>query len=451
MPGLPAGVGASCRNAMYLTQRALLLLLLAAPFIALATWLPALEWVAGAYVLLCLLLFLIDWARAQPVSQFDVEREHDGKLSLGADNPIRLTVRNRQRRPVSFQVRDEPPEEFEIGKRILTGEVGARQKWEGVYTVRPLRRGDYYFGNLNLRWRGPLELVVRQATIAARAPVKVYPNLLDVRRYDLLLRENRLQELGLRHTRIPGQGTEFERLREYRPDDEYRRIDWKATARRHRPITVEFQTERSQNIIAVLETGRMMQSPVAEIAKLDYAVNAVLLLSYVATGMGDKVGLMTFADRVDSFLRPRAGRGQFYRMLDRLYAVEAHAVEPDYGRALRHLALVQRKRALVVIFTDLSGGASVQSLVEHVTLLAKRSLPLVVTISDPDIHAAATERPQVSLDVYRRAAATQLLEERQIILDALERQGVITLDVPANQLSLAVIDRYLSLKQRSRL
>jgi len=436
---------------MYLTRRALLLLLLAAPFIAAATWLPALEWVAGGYVLLCLLLFAFDWYRARPVREFEVKRAHDSKLSLGADNPIRLAVRNRQRRPVSFQIRDEPPEDFDIRQRILGGEVAARQTWTGVYYVRPLRRGDYVFGNLNLRWHGPLGLVVRQATIRAAEPVKVYPNLLDVRRYDLLLRENRLQELGLRHTRIPGQGTEFERLREYRPDDEYRRIDWKATARRHRPITVEFQTERSQNIIAVLDTGRMMQSPVAEIAKLDYAVNAVLLLGYVATGMGDKVGMMTFADDVGRFLRPRAGRGQFYRMLERLYGIEAHAVEPDFGRALNYLALQQRKRALIVIFTDLSGGASVHALVQHVSVLAKRSLPLVVTISDPDIHAAAGAWPRESLDVYRRAAASELLEERRIILDGLERQGVLTLDVPANELSIAVINRYLELKRRSRL
>jgi uncharacterized protein (DUF58 family) len=260
-----------------------------------------------------------------------------------------------------------------------------------------------------------------------------------------------LQELGLRHTRLPGQGTEFERLREYRPDDEYRHIDWKATARRHRPITVEFQTERSQSIVAVLDTGRMMLSPVNEIAKLDYAVNAVLLLGYVATGMGDKIGMMTFADDVGRFLHPRAGRGQFYRMLERLYAVEAHAVEPDYPRALSYLARQQRKRALIVIFTDLSGGASVRALVEYVSVLAKRSLPLVVTISDPDVHQAATAQATDSQDVYRRAAAMQLLEERQMVLDALERQGVLTLDVPANELSLAVINRYLSLKRRARL
>jgi uncharacterized protein (DUF58 family) len=436
---------------MHLTLRAILLLLLAAPLMAMATWAPVLEWLAWLYALLGLGLFALDWRRAGRVGRFEVSRRHDTKLSLGADNPIHLTVRNRGQRPVSFWLRDEPPDAFEIDRRIFAGEIAARRSWQGTYRVRPLRRGDYKFGDLNLRWRGPLGLIVRQARIEAAGPVKVYPNLLDVRRYDLLLRRNRLQELGLRHTRMFGEGTEFERLREYLPDDEYRRIDWKATARRNRPVTIEYQTERSQNVIAVLDTGRMMQSPVAQIAKLDYVVNAILFLAYVALGKGDKVGLMTFADEVAQFVTPRQGRGQFYRMLELLYGIEAQPVEPDYRRALSYLALKQRKRSLMVIFTDLSGGVSMQSLVGHVSVLARRSLPLVVTISDPDIHAAAQQRPYDSLTVYQRAAACQLLDERQVALDNLRRQGVLTLDVPANQLSMAVINRYLELKGRTLL
>jgi len=190
---------------------------------------------------------------------------------------------------------------------------------------------------------------------------------------------------------------------------------------------------------------------VAQIAKLDYVVNAALFLTYVATGKGDKMGLMTFADDVAQFITPHQGRGQFYRILELLYAIKAQAVEPNYRRALSYLALKQRKRALIVIFTDLSGGVSMQSLVSHVSVLARRSLPLVVTISDPDIHRAARLRPHDSLTVYQRAAAAQLLDERQVALDNLRRQGVLTLDVPANQLSMAVINRYLELKGRTLL
>lgn len=433
------------------TNRAVLLLLLAAPLLAASTWAPALAWIAGLFLLFSLALWLVDWRLAGPVQRFDVQRQHDDRLSLGADNPIHLEATNRSARPVVFWLRDEPPAPFGVAPHVFDGQIAAWGRWTGSYRVRPLRRGDYQFGAINLRWLGPLGLVMRQGRIDAAQQVKVYPNLLDVRRYDLLLRRNRLQELGLRPSRQFGQGSEFERLREYQPDDDFRRIDWKATARRRRPITVEFETERSQTVIALLDAGRMMQSPVAQIAKLDYAVNAVLFLAYVASGKGDKMGLMTFADDVMNYIAPRQGRGQFYRMLESLYAVEAQPVEPDYGQALSYLAAKQRRRSLLVIFTDLSGGISMQSLASHAASLARHSLPLVVTISDPDMHTTAHMAPDNSLAVYQRAAAQQMLDERQLMLDSLRRQGVQTLDVPANQLSSAVINRYLELKERQML
>jgi len=431
--------------------RGILILLLAAPIIALGVLLRGFEWIGWLYALSIIILFIVDWRMAGQVNRFDVTRQHETKLSLGVQNPVTISVRNRFRRGTSFEVRDEAPEAFQIETRLLSGNVQPLGTWTGVYHLQPLRRGDYLFGNITLRWKSPLGLIFRQGTVNAAGPVKVYPNLLDVRMYDLLLRRNRLQELGMRTTRMFGEGTEFERLREYSPDDEYRRINWKATARRHRPVTVQYQTERSQTVIAVLDTGRMMQTPVANIAKLDYAVNAVLFLGYVAASKGDRVGVMSFADDVTHYLAPRQGRGQFYRMLEVLYAVDAQQVEPNYRKALTYLAVKQRRRALVVIFTDLSSGASLDSLIAQVSSLARSSLPLVVTISDPDVHAAANQEPHDSLSVYQRASAAQMLDERRIVLDTLRKRGVLTLDVPANQLSMAVINRYLELKGRTML
>lgn len=433
------------------TTRALLLILITAPIMALGARLPFMEWVAWGYALFVIAMMYFDWRMAGDIKQFDLMREHDNKLSLGAENPIRVRLRNRSWRGTSFTVRDEAPELFKIETRTMEGHIAPRGTWEHIYHVRPLRRGDYQFGDLTLRWLGPLGLIIRQAKVDAKAPVKVYPNLLDVRRYDLLLRRNRLQEMGLRTTRQFGEGTEFERLREYLPDDEYRRINWKATARRNFPVTTEYQTERSQQVMAVLDTGRMMQSPVADIAKLDYVVNAVLLLTYVATGKGDRVGMLSFADDVQHYLGPRQGRGQFYRMLELLYAVEPQPVEPNYRKALAYLAVKQRRRALVIVFTDLTGGASLNSLVGQMSMLARSSLPLLVTISDPDVVNASQMRPSDSLGVYQRAAASQLLDERRVVLDSLRQRGVLTLDVPANQLSMSVINRYLELKGRMQL
>lgn len=431
------------------TFRGLLFLLPVALLLALGAWLPIMPAFAGMYLVFALALFGLDWRLAGDAVRFRLARRHEPRLSLGSDNPITLSLYNPDPRPLAFAVRDEAPDEFQIETRTLAGSASARSGWQATYHVRPLRRGDYRFGDLNLRWLGPLRLLQRQARLPAAGPVKVFPNLLDVRRYDLLLKRNRLQEMGLRHTRQFGEGDEFERLREYLPDDEYRRIHWKASAHRHRPITVEYEIERSQNILAVLDIGRMMQSPVEQIAKLDYVINAALLLGYVATGKGDRVGLMTFSDNVCQYLSPRDGRAQFYRMLETLYNIEAEPVEPDYGRAFAYLGLKHRKRALVVVFTDITGGASMSTLVSHAARLSKQNLVLVVTISDPDVHAAARLHPQDSITTYQRDAGEQLMEERKTILEDLRRRGVLTLDIPANELSIAVINRYLELKGRS--
>ncbi len=442
---------------MQITRRSVLLLLLTAPLIAASTWLPALGWVAMGYFLLCIALFILDGRSAVPLARLEVTRSHAQKLSLGAANTITLSINNHSRQAVIFWLRDEPPDEFKIEKAgtkfayVLDGQAAPHGAWQSRYTVTPLRRGNYRFGDLTLRWLGPLGLVVRQARIPAAADIKVYPNLLDVERYELLLRRNRLQEMGLRHSRQRGEGTEYERLREYLPDDDFRRIDWKATARRNRPVTVEYETERSQNIFLAVDTGRMMQSPVERIAKLDYVINSALLLAYVAIGKGDKVGLLTFADQVDTFLSPAQGKGQFYKALELLYAIRPQPVEPDYHTGLSYLAVKQRKRALVVLFTDLSGGRSMEELVSHAAVLLRTHLVMVVTIADPDVHSAARQAPRDALGAYQRAVAGQILEDRQLALDRLRRQGILVLDAPANRLSTDVINRYLELKGQTRL
>jgi uncharacterized protein (DUF58 family) len=302
-----------------------------------------------------------------------------------------------------------------------------------------------------MRWWGVLGLIIRQARFAAATDVKVYPNLLDIRKYELLVRRGQLQEMGLRHTRMLGSGTEFERLREYQFDDEFRRIDWKAMARRGKPITREFETERSQNILCMLDVGRLMRSPVGDLAKVDYAINAVLMLSYVAGLRGDKVGLLAFADQVTHYLAPRAGKGQFYRMLALLYAVESQPVESDYTRAFAYLGTRHKKRSLIVVFSDLASGLAAKAVVAQVAPLYPRHLPLLVAISDPSVVELAHLAPVDSSSVYQRAVAEQLLDERTLIMESLRQRGVLTLDVPANELTISVVNKYLELKARGRI
>ncbi len=433
------------------TGRLLTTLLLGAVVIVGTSIVPGLVWLAVLYFGALLTLVIMDVVLTTRPEQVVVVRNHDSKLSLGVDNLIVVPITNNSPRPLRLSMRDEYPDPFLSAHMIATAQVGPFRTSDVRYHVRPLKRGDYRFGATNLRYRSTLGTFQRQVRYPTEAGVRVYPNVLDVRKYDLMARKGLLMELGLRNARVFGSGTEFERLRDYTTDDEFRRINWKGTARRNKLIAVEYETERSQHVVCVIDTGRLMRPPIGALAKLDYAVNTALLTSYVATLRGDQVGLLTFADDVGVYLAPGKGRGQFYTMLELLYNLQSQPVEADYGRALSYLGVKNKRRSLIILFTDLQTLDAAQPIIAYMGRLARQHVPLLVTMSDPNVTRLADQTLDTSQAVYSRAIAEQLLDERKIILDTLNRAGVLTLDVQADQLSIAVINRYLELKTRGRL
>lgn len=442
-----------------LTLRAFTLTLIGTTLLVLSAALPILSAVAAVYLIGLAVLIGLDRQQAGRSSQFTLRRQHDSKLSLGVANPITIRVTSRRDRPTTLTIRDEPPLLFFGAERaVVSGEVAGRESADFSYGVRPLKRGDFTFGDLNLRWQGPLRLWARQAVISAAAPVKVYPNLQAIRQFELLARRDQLAEIGVRNVRRRGEGTAFESLRDYTPDDPYRSINWKATARRGKPISTDYEPERSQRVLIALDIGRMMRSPIRvdepdgavwNMAKVDFVINSVLLFAYVATLRGDQVGLLVFADRVEQFIPPAAGRAHFQTLLEAMYKLTSQPVEADYARALAYLRTSQKQRALVVLFTDLSGARAADSLLAHLPRLVPRHVPLLVTIRDPALEAEAHQPIHDSAAVYRRAVAEQLIDERRLLLEKLHQRGVLTLDVNAQTLTMAVVNRYLELKQRA--
>ncbi len=443
-----------------LTARFLGLALIAPALLVLAALLPFLAPAAVVYGLGLLVILLLDRNAAGKPDQFNVRREHDGKLSLGAENLITIHVESRAQRPVHLTVRDEAPLLFvgsDVENTTLAQTIYPRTPTELTYYVRPVRRGDFEFGNITIRYSSPAGLYTRQATLPTANTVKVYPNLYEIRKYDLLVRRDQLAEMGLRNVRVRGEGSAFESLREYSQGDPYKIINWKATARRGKPISTDFEPERSQRVMVLLDAGRMMRSPVRvddpdgvswNMAKIDFVLNSVLLFSYVATLKGDQVGMLVFADHVRQYIAPSAGRGQFQKLLEAMYALQSEPVEADYGQAMAFLRTQSKKRSLVVLFTDLSGLRASEALTRHVPRLMPRHLPVVVTIRDPALDEEANQGLDTSNAVYRRAVAEQLIDERRLLLDTLQRQGVLTLDVAAEHLTMSVVNQYLRLKAR---
>jgi uncharacterized protein (DUF58 family) len=330
-----------------------------------------------------------------------------------------------------------------------------------TYHVRPPRRGDATFGDLYLRVEGPLGLTRRSFRQRNTAqPVRVYPNLRELRRYDLMVRRGlEAQPVG-RPVRVAGASTEFERVREYLPDDEFRRINWKATARRGQPMVNQFEAERSQNLVVLLDAGRAMAA-LAErgsdeedadsgLTKLDYALNASLLLAYVASLRGDRVALLAYADDVRAFVPPQRGRRALLATVQTLYNLRAEPVEPDHGRAFEFLGQRNLRRSLVVLFTDLADRESSANLAAHVMRAARQHLVICVTLGDPNVRRPARQRPADGPSLYQKMVAQQLLDDRAAVLAQLASHGVLTVDTDADKLHPKLIGTYLEVKERGR-
>ena len=378
----------------------------------------------------------------------DVQRIADPQLSVGAPNRIAVTVRNPFGRELRVRVRDDAPTSFRVDRREASIAVPAGGTATLTYLARPRYRGTFRFGDIHARAVGPLDLVERQSVVRASAPANVYPDLREIRKYDITTRRGLAYDAGQRRARVPGAGSIFERLREYEPDDDPRSISWTATARRGRPISVEYESERQQRVVIVLDSGRMMASTLGELTKLDHAVNTALMLGYVATAKGDEVGLLGYSDGIRSFVPPRRGRRQFLRMAEALRRLEVTTTESDPRTALGFLRSRVARRALVVLFTDLVDTDASRGLVTAVTRLAGNNLVLCCVLADPRLAELGRDAPATTAGVYERTIAQTVIEDRARALAVLRHHGVHTIDVPSDRLTVAVIQRYLELKKR---
>ena len=291
----------------------------------------------------------------------------------------------------------------------MAGTILPHASAELRYGVRPTRRGLYEFGDIFLRWRTQLGLLIRQKRIRARDAVKVYPNVASLARYELAAQRHRMAEMGLMPVRLRGRGSMFESLRDYVPGDDPADVAWKATARHGRLITRNYETERSQNVLVVLDCGRLMVPQVDQLSRLDCAINASLLLSYVAMKQGDYIGLVAFSDRIEAYVPPVKGRAALCRMNEALYRLEARLREPNYEQVCKFLALRHRKRSLIVILTDVIDKNASSMLLAYTARFARYHLPLCVTLRNLQVERLAAAEPQAVADCFTKTVALKML------------------------------------------
>lgn len=415
------------------------------------------QWFGLGYIVCLLVLAAIDISNLRDSRKCTVSRVPETVLSLGEQNPVFIEIEHDGSFPLWITVKDEPPQEFEVHPRTLTLRMRPQEYVKANYKVKPNERGHYIFGSLNVRYTTILGLMMREERISCEMPVKVYPDVFQTKKHLVLARENRATQMGLRKSRLLGQGYQFERLRDYVPDDSMRHVDWKATARRGSLITREYDVEQSQHIMIVLDMGRTMASRTVDegnqlgMTKADYAINASVLLAHVAAQSDDRVGLFCFAESPITFVPPGKGKAQASALMEALYDLQPRTEESDYFVNLNILSQKQRKRSLVFVFTDLIDPESSRSLITSMSLLIQKHLVVCIALADYELPTILDTSPANVPDMYTQAVALSIIHERRRALAQLSKLGVITIDATPSDLTVSAVNKYLQLKREARI
>ena len=404
-----------------------------------------------------LLAALADWLLSTRPAELEVERKLPGIVPLGTQARIEWTVAHRRDAPRrtgrSLRVRlaDELAPSLAAATRRARVALAPGGRASAATTIRPVRRGRFTPTEIVVRVEGPLGLVARQRRRRLEGVLRVYPPFHSRDEAELRINRARILEVGLRSAQGRGGGTEFDSLREYGVDDEFRRMDWAATARANKPIVRTYRAERNQTVLLLLDTGRTMAGLVAGVPRLEHAMDAVMMLTAVATRLGDRAGMVAFDAEVRAMVGAGHARDQLSRVTEAMYSLEPKLVESDYRGAFAATLSRFRRRTMLVVLTELAEQAVTQSLVPALPLIARDHLMVVASVTDPEVSQWATSSPLEAGAAYRKAAATAALADRRRTVARLHGLGAVVVDAPPRRLAPDLADAYLKVKATGRL
>ncbi len=436
---------------VWFSARCIYALLALAALLALGVWTP-LAWYAGCLGAVLVIASLCTDAVLGPRSaELSIEREGDRAFVLRIPSALHYRVTNRSKVGVRCGIIETPVDLLQFDDRDIVTVVTPRSLVRLERSVLPCARGTEALTVLYAWVENGIGLLRRRIRVAAQAEIRVYPDLSAVQRYGSLRAHNRLIESGLRRMRLRGTGTQFESLREWSYGDAYRWIDWKATAKRGKLMVAQHEVERSQNVMLLLDCGRLMTARIKERSKFDYVVTAALSVATIAGLANDKVGFLAFAEDVIDALTPRASKKAVPEITGRIYGLQPRFQEADYGRAFNYMRAHLAKRTLIIFFTDMFDPVASATVLEQMGNLGTRHLIVCVFMNDAAIQQALSSPVESVRDAYRASVAMTLLEERRKAAVLLAARGVHVIDAPAANLSVSLINAYLDIKRRGLL
>ncbi|MDJ0678496.1 MAG: DUF58 domain-containing protein [Xenococcaceae cyanobacterium MO_167.B52] len=432
-----------------LSLRCYFLLLLGLPFaFILAVFLNNQISIIATVIYDFIVLSLAIWdGMAVKRNKVKITRQSLARLSVGKDNHVNLEITTDQ--AATIQVKDDYPQKFSVSTENFAIVVPKNTTETLTYNVHPTSRGKYTWGDISVRQLGNLGLAWNQWEVAAKQQVSVYPDLIGLRSLNIRLT---LENTGMmRRARKIGNGTEFAELREYSQGDDLRLIDWKATARKNRPLIKVLEPEQEQTLFILLDRGRLMTAQVQGLKRFDWGINATLSLALAGLSRGDKVGVAVFDRDITTWIPPERGQSHLAKLIESLTPLQPVLLEPDYLGAVTKVVTQQTRRALVVLITDIIDATASTELLGAMIKLTPRYLPFCVSLRDPKVDTIAHTPTNNIKDTYSRAVALDLLSQRQSAFASLKHKGVLVLDAPCDKISEELVDRYLNLKGKSLL
>lgn len=377
------------------------------------------------------------------------ERWLPDRFSMGDDNKVILLFQNHYHFPANISVIDELPAQFQERKWLRKLRMETKGKSMLEYKLRPVTRGEYVFHDINVYVQAPLGLVKRRYIFPAQHTVKVYPSFVQMRRYQLLAVSNRLQEAGVKKIRRIGHSLEFEQIKDYVRGDDYRTINWKATARKGNLMVNSFTDERSQQVYCLINKGRVMKMPFDNLTLLDHAINASLVLSNVALIRQDKAGLITFEKEIDTFLPADKKPTQMNLILESLYRQQTTFLEPDFEKLFSVIRNRITNRSLLILFTNFESLESLNRALPAFKRMAHYHLLLLVFFENSELKSITSKQATTLEGIYIKTIAEKFAYEKRQMVKELHKNGILSiLTTPAN-LTVNTINRYLELKTRT--
>jgi len=398
--------------------------------------------------LLVLSLLILDLTTLTAPGGIRVYRKMLRSASLGGTHQVQLFVENLGNRHHRVLIKDDCPDSMIADPESQEAILEPRKRLELAYELKPSRRGVFHFEKIYMGLQSKLGLWSRFVDRENKSDLLVYPNMHQLKEYAHLARTNRLNLIGVRKTRKVGQDNNFERLRDYNQDDNYKHIDWRATARRQKITVKQFQQDQSQRIVFLLDCGRMMTNEHNGMSLLDYAMNSILMMSYVALNQGDSVGLLCFSDKVEKYVPLRGGPRQMNHMLHGLFDRYPKFKQSNYDEAFLYFSNHCRRRTLVVLISNVIDDISATQITDYLSSLSPRHLPILCLMRDRSVFELADNPALDDSVLFRSGAAANLLLWRHDILKKVADTGTLVVDAFPDQLTAPLINRYLEVKAK---